>query len=178
MAAVRKVAIALEGAEQLERKLRLLEPKLFKKVIRNASKKAMQPMVVAAKTKAPIETGLLKKSIGMKQKQYTRARVVATIVGPRKGFKKLVKVLDQFGNLKEQYRDPVNYAHLVEFGTAAHALGSGSDSRKQVASGAQHPGSDAKPFLRPAFDENEHKALAIYRAELSKGVIAEATQKI
>lgn len=68
-----------------------------------------------------------------------------------------VKAIVRAGN-KEAF-----YAHMVEFGTAPHMLNKGVDNKSKVLNIAgnlvggkvMHPGAKAKPFLRPAVDENQ-----------------------
>lgn len=162
----KSVHMSLVGDKELIAKLNALGGKVYRKVIKQASRKAFAPVVKTAKEKAPKESGLLKKSIGVKQKSYPRAGRIATIVGARTGFAQEVSVDTPFGP-KTVRRDPVKYSHLVEFGTAPHSVGSGDSEY-------QHPGATAKPFMRPAFDANENRAIQIMRTELAAGVVREA----
>jgi len=68
------------------------------------------------------------------------------IVGVRTGFKQIIG---------GEPRDPNNYAHFVEYGT---------------------PHSAAKPFLRPAMDENRDKAFRIIR-DVAREKIKTAARK-
>ena len=85
-----------------------------------------------AKQLAPKETGLLRKSIGRKTKVYRNSGVAVGIIGVRKGFRTEVEV-----NGRTEIRNPTNYLHLVEFGTAS---------------------TPAQPFLRPAWDQTKGEA--------------------
>lgn len=99
--------------------------------------------------------GLLKKSIGYKVKIYRTTGNAVAIVGPRSGFRKAIGITKRSGrpgklNLDSPkrrkrrdprpvgttiYADPVNYAHLVEYGTRHSA---------------------AQPFLRPTAKLGAH----------------------
>ena len=135
------------GARELRRHLRLLATAAANRVARRAVNMALTPVAKAAKRKAPVETGLLKKSIGKKVKVYRRSEMVWGGVGPRKGFK---------GTGPDgKPRNPLMYAHLVELGTKA--------ARK-------HAPTAAKPFLRPALDEQRATVMAILRQEIMAGI--------
>lgn len=177
-----KMRITLTGDTELIKSLESLGEKVYKRVIAKATRKAFAPVVKTAKARAPRETGLLAKSIGVKQKAYARSGRIVTIVGPRTGFAQDVTVNTPFGPKKVR-RDPAKYAHLVEFGTAPHATAALA-SRKDATgfdiamqSGDDHPGAAPKPFMRPAFDANEARAVAIMHSELAAGVIRESQKK-
>lgn len=73
-------------------------------------------------------------------------------------------------NKKLKGRNARRYAHLVEYGTAPHAIGKGSRTKKrgrrevsQV--GGLHPGAKARPFMRPTLDTKHDEAIAAIAAE-------------
>lgn len=141
--------IVLEGFKELELKLKNLPVALQKRVLTQATTKAMKPVVADARSMLKpghgLDTGTLKESIGSKTKRLRFAAF--TVVGPRTGFHN-----DETG------RDPVRYAHLVEFG---HTY-KGVTVHKM-------------PFMRPAFDKNVPHILMNLRAALASGVIRYAT---
>lgn len=163
----------LAGDKELIAKLNGLGGKVYRKVVAQASRKAFAPVVSSAKSNVVKDTGLLKKSIGVKQKRYPRAGRIVTVVGPRTGFGKNIMAKTIRGEV-QVYRDPVRYAHLVEYGTQAHAVVQGDYIG---AAEAYHPGTAARPFMRPAFDGNENRAKSIMRSELAAGVVREAKSK-
>lgn len=189
-----RTRISLTGDKELMDKLNSLGSKVYRKVIKQASRRAFAPVIKTAKEKAPKETGLLKKSIGVKQKAYPRAGRMVTIVGPRTGFEKEVTVDTPYGPKKVK-RDPSKYAHLVEYGTRPHSTAALTSNRIRpnkdgevseenrigfeiaMQGGDNHPGATAKPFMRPAFDGNENRAKSIMRSELAAGVVREARSK-
>jgi len=168
-----RTQFVLTGDKELIAKLNGLGGKVYRKVVAQASRKAFAPVVSSAKSNVVKDTGLLKKSIGIKQKRYPRAGRIVTIVGPRTGFGKKIMAKTIRGEV-EVFRDPVRYAHLVEYGTQAHAISQGDYIG---AAEAMHPGTAAKPFMRPAFDGNESRAKQIMRSELAAGVVREARSK-
>lgn len=167
------ISISLVGDKELIAKLMALGPKVYKNVVSKAARRAMAPVIKTARQLAPKETGQLRKSIGVKQKKYPRNGRIVTIVGPRTGFEITTTVDTIFGKLKTT-RNPVKYAHLVEYGTRAHTLASVDGDKLKIMS---HPGATAKPFMRPAFDANEQRAVSIMRSELAAGVVREARGK-
>jgi HK97 gp10 family phage protein len=96
---------SVTGGKQIAQRLRQLSRGLAVP-INQASRRAMRPMLAAAKSLVPVEHGYLKKSLVIKNRKGT------TLVGPRKDF--------EAGG-----RRPVRYAHLVEFGRAPNANGRG-----------------------------------------------------
>lgn len=176
-----KESLDLTGDVELMEMLKSLPDDVYRNVIQSASRKSMAPVAARAKELAPEESGTLKASIGTKKKEYKRAGVVVTLVGPRQGFKQKVAVMGPNGVYRLELRNPANYAHLVEFGVQPHALFSGADTRSKDSGAAllarsikQHPGIKAKPFMRPAFDENISQIVATFKAEIPEYLIRKA----
>lgn len=149
--------LSIQGLADLHAALQQLPAKLEKNILRGALRAGAKVMADSAKANVPKKSGALRKSIRVSASSK-RGRVSAT-----------VKAGD-----KTAY-----YAHMVEFGTAAHritpknakALGTPGGPRESV----QHPGAKPKPFMRPAFDgasEAAVQASAEYiRARLDKEAI-------
>jgi HK97 gp10 family phage protein len=136
------------GDRQLRRTLARLDDKVQKKLLRQAVQASSKPVVKAARNAAPVETGTLKRSIGVKMKIYKRQATAMAIVGPRTGF--------GFTDDDGVRHDPANYGHLVEGGT--------------VYQGAQ-------PFVRPALHNHRGAINAALRNKLSAGIKKAATSK-
>lgn len=137
-----------------------------------ACNKAMTPVLRTARQLVTQRTGLLRKSLGKKQKKYGQKGNIYTIIGPLTGFKD-----------PATGENPVNIAHLVEFGTKGHvikpekkrALRFTSAGFADIArASVQHPGATAKPFMRPAFDAHKEQVLQIVGTELGKGLERQA----
>lgn len=140
----------LAGMKPALAKLAVVKDAARKRILRKALPKASQPMTKTAKSLAPEESKLYKKSIGRKVKTY-RSGIVVVLIGARTGRKMKVKIKadrvyrmihgrrvrlkNPGAEYMEVLRNPTKYSHLIEFGTA---------------------GSAAKPHLRPAFQQ--HKA--------------------
>lgn len=166
--------IVLQGFTELEQQMMKLPKNLLRKVITQATQKAMKPVVAAARANLKpghgLDTGLLKKSMGIKTKRLRFASF--TVVGPRVGFKATVgsemknkatrssdgKLQSGGSRTLTKTIDPVRYAHLVEFGHTYNGI--------HVA---------PMPFMRPAFDQNVPRVLLSLREALASGVIRYAT---
>ncbi len=147
-----------DGLEETLKAMKVLDATVRTKTVKQGSRIAMNRVVARARQLAPKETGLLRKSIGLRQKSYRKGAVTSTVVGPRRGFASQVEVTLPDGSKVTRRRDPQFYSHLVEFGVQAHSLGKGSRIRKNIDKGGQrHPGVPAKPFLRPAWDSEADK---------------------
>ncbi len=96
----------ITGGKAVARRLGAIAPGLATPLT-EASRKAMRPMLAAAKALAPVDDGDLKRSLTIKSKRGQ------TVVGPNKKF------------IGRDGAKPGRVAHLVEFGRAAGANGRG-----------------------------------------------------
>jgi HK97 gp10 family phage protein len=71
------------------------------------------------------------------------------------------------------------YVHLVEFGSAPHTIK--SKNKRVLSNGTEvfgkvvkHPGTAAKPFMRPALDENADAIIKHFSKNIGRGVEREA----
>lgn len=163
------VKFEFEGVSELYRALKDADVKLAKKTMKKAITQGNKLILKDAKAFVPTQTKTLKKALGSKVKVMKGGGVVVGIVGPRKDakgkppkYRRKVKVTTRYG-MKEMYRNPVKYAHLVEKGTRPHTLGKGSTLNRKTSRGTviplvqrgnKHPGAVPKPFLRPALEKN------------------------
>jgi HK97 gp10 family phage protein len=147
----------VDGDKRLIAKLQTMTAGRQRRVMRPALNAAAKPIVGSARSNAARDSGLMAKSIGHVTRTGKKGNIY-TYVGPRTGFERFV-MRDGF----IVFSNPVKYAHLVEFGTAAHGI-SGSDFMFTPAGprrSVQHPGAVSKPFLRPAFDANTSTSIRI-----------------
>ncbi len=96
--------IVVMGDKKLIRKLERLT-KGVTAIVRSATSKSLTPVNKAAKRAAPVDTGLLKKSIGKKIKTYRRSGAVVGLIGVRDGFTEIS------GGKK---RNPAKYGIIIE----------------------------------------------------------------
>ncbi len=163
----------LSGDKDLIDKLINLQPKVFKRGLVQASRKAMKPVVTQAKANARNESGALEESIGVRVKIYQRSGTVATIVGPRQGFAR---------SYEGRMRNPFYYGHLQELG---HKVVKGGSLMtrwsKKVGNNIRAKGTGhtlgfvaGMPFLRPALESNQTSIVSTMKTSLSRFVEREA----
>jgi HK97 gp10 family phage protein len=187
------VRMEVEGAQGLMDLLKNFEQNVRNRIARKALDAAAKPVVAAAKAKAPKRFGALKESIGVVHRKYDSG-VVLAVIGPRhtatisRHGAKLAKALGAAAAAGQKI-EPAYYAHLVEYGTAPHAVGEGSilfrrstridpKTGKRISvkigrgpqRGKSHPGAKAHPFLRPAWDANRGNALGLMRDVIKREV--------
>lgn len=148
----------MTGVDALDDALSQLSKRMGTAVVRAALKKAAQPIVDAAKDLVPVRTGRLRESLTVSERLTRRQR---------KGSKRMPgSVTVYIGGAWPKGA----HAHLVEFGTAPHLI---TVDLKDALAGADvygrtvlHPGTPARPFLRPAWDANKAQALENLGKEL------------
>jgi HK97 gp10 family phage protein len=137
-------------------------------VLRRAMTTESKPFLVDAKAGVPKRFGLLARSLKRKTAVNKKTGNVTVIIGPAKGAAKDVtlkaneifrsdtsgrtlRILKPTDEQRKLYRNPLRYAHLIEYGTS---------HRKAI------------PFLRPAFDANSgtfmQRVAARLRAHIEK----------
>lgn len=164
------------------------------KILLRAVAAGAAPVLEDMRANAPQESGLLKKSIKMRQRVYKGGLMRVAVIGPAKGFKQVVTVQrsgKKAGRIKATrakgavaraaagrpmaiFRDPVKYAHLVEGGRKAvrpktakvlySALHNIFFPKKGVRAVA------ARPFVARAVARRRQASLAAIREKLASGL--------
>ena len=141
------IDIKVLGDKELTRKLKRLEIKAGRKVVRTAIRETMKEIVLpAAKAKVPVDKGLLRKGLKVKAAKAKRGSFGSHVVTPTR--EKL--------NIDPSERG--YYPAVLEYG----------------ASGRQIP---ARPFLRPAMDNNKTKVLRQLGRDIGRGILKLAKRK-
>jgi HK97 gp10 family phage protein len=147
----------IEGLAELDRMLKELPAKLEGTVVRGGLRAGATVLQKAARELAPVRTGKLRESIKVST-GIRNGRVYARV---RAGG-------------KDAY-----YAHMVEFGTAAHVIqgkrGGWLNIGGRWALKVNHPGAMMKPFMRTAvdgFQGDAVDAMAAYLRERTPREIA------
>jgi HK97 gp10 family phage protein len=131
----------IHGINEIRKSLEKLPADLQKRAYRSALSSGARVIAKNAKRKlGKGESGLLKKSIGIKYLPATSRSQAMGIVGPRRGMG---------GTWKGQKRNPTRYGHLVEKGTRHSA---------------------AQPFLRPALDESANEIFSKMSAMIERTI--------
>ena len=130
----------LRGIEEMLKNLQKVGSAVAKRAPSMAVRAGSKPIIKSIRNRAPRQTGSLRKSIGVKVKNYRPSSAVTAIIGAR----------SKSYQTAEGKRNPSLYSHLAEFGTAPHRLG----SQKKIITrrGKKHPGAKAQPFMRPGWD--------------------------
>lgn len=147
------------GLAELDKLLKELPAKIEGNIMRGAVRAGAKVLEEKAKQLAPVDDGDLRESIRVSTRSR-RGRVSATITA---------------GNKK------VFYAHMVEFGTARHLIKPKKRKSLFFAGLARevvdHPGSSAKPFMRPALDNNQREAVDAAASYIRQRIEKEAAKK-
>lgn len=147
------------GLKQLDEALQSLPDKLQRNVLRAALRAGGKPIADEAKRLVPVDSGRLQKSIKVTSRLVQGTPTAKVSVGGRK-------------------KGQPFYAHLIEFGTAAHAIMAREGTKSLFINGVavgkyvEHPGAKAKPFMRPAMDSQARTAVErfseVVRSRLTK----------
>lgn len=171
--------MTIEGIKQLNRQIEELGSSVLRQVARPAVRKAWTRVNKAAKRNAKSigDKHSLSKSLAIKVKTYTRSGSVVAVVGPRFNYKSKTTGLPVW---------PL--AHLFEFGVDPHEI-SAKDSKilsninnpageeiEVFGASVTHPGIEAQPFMRPAYDSEKSPALQVFISETRKGIIRKAKE--
>ena len=122
------VDIKMHGIEDMQRRLKELGTKKALRAPAAAVRAGSKIIINKSRSAAPIDTGTLKKSLGQKIKTYRSSKVVVSIFGVR----------NKLYITPKGKRNPVKYAHLVEFGTLNNVK--------------------ANPFMRRSFSSSSNSA--------------------
>lgn len=144
----------VSGLSALARKLRALPDTIAKKHLRQAVGAAAQVVRDDARTRVPVDTGLLRRSVIMKwiREKSTNSRQTFYVLW-RRG-KRFQAVKRKRKGKAIVVNEDAFYGLFVEFGTARMP---------------------ARPFLRPAFEMRKRDAVAALKERLRMAVL-EATR--
>ena len=167
------MTMEVDGLKELEKQLKYLDNLTQKKVLRKATRESAKPIQQKIEQNVSsmghVDTGLLSESIKTRvsfPKNRTWADVVASV-----GIFKLNSLMRQFGLDPKKDMPPTVYGWWLEHGTQPHKTGSGSSVRgDRQDKGLMHPGIQAKPFIRPAFDTQLNSTVGIQKNVLSKEI--------
>lgn len=142
-------SLRIEGAKQIERRLKTLPAKVAGKITRQALRAGAKVIQAQAVSDAPRQTGLLARSIKVRAAKRKRGRI-GILVQTAGGF----------------FKGRTYYGAFQEFGwrVGPRRLG---NKRRQV------PG---KHFMREAFDSQKVEAAQVVTEQLKAGIEREAAK--
>lgn len=144
--AAKKVKSIITGDKEIDAMMAKLEKKVQTKIVRDALKSGMQPMLQAAISKAPRDENKLAKRIKIRAGKRSRGYIRRSIVVLAKDF--------PAESAKDKSK-PQFYPAFVEYG-----LGSGEENYPR------------QPYLRPAFDETSDYVRGHVMREIRDKLIA------
>lgn len=150
----------VEGLKEMLAAIAHLKQAARSRILRSAVSKGARIILKAAKRFAPKESGLLRKSLGVKVQVYRSTGKVVGIVGPRDDAKFRQRVTRRRGKWfpSEVYSRPAKYAHLVELGHAGRAP------------------APPRPFLRPALATSQPQVKEAFARAIREGLEREAAK--
>lgn len=177
-----KASFKVEGLKELEAALMKLEKQASRKtVLRNATKAAGNAVAGVMSSMAPIDQGDLSDSILVSQKVKSEVGAVAYARTMRATYGDKAAATKSMRDARRAAKGSAPpfvmfvgpnsnafYAKFVEFGTSPFISGG-------KFAGAQNPGVQAQPFVRPAWDATQAEALQIIaremRVQIDKAII-------
>jgi HK97 gp10 family phage protein len=143
----------LKGMAELQRMLSELPGNIERNIVRSALRQAAMVIEADAKQRVPVSTGRLRDSIHASVR-IRRGKPTATIKAGGGG------------------KGGAWYAHLVEFGAAAHVIKPKKAKALivvgKVREGVHHPGAKKTPFMRPAMDASAQAAVLAFANQVRK----------
>lgn len=149
--------VKITGFRELNRKLKQLPIKIEQKVLGRAALAGAAVVRKDARRRAPKKTGLLRKSI----------------VSRKKRGKYFGEVLYQIGPTVSAFYGQFIESGFVATGPKKRGLTFRESRGRAKLRNKHYP---AKPFLRPAFDENTKKIIDAMKIRLQKGIETEAAK--
>lgn len=142
--------IHIQGLAELNQALQGLSARIEQNILRGSLRAGQKEILEAAKSRVPVASGALRASLKIKTSSKRGVVSARLVAGSKTAY----------------------YAHMVEFGTAKHFI-KPKRARSLFFAGlarevVDHPGAAAHPFMRPAFDEAQGKALESMRAYIAR----------
>lgn len=146
----------INGTNDLLKALKQFPQNIQKNVMTGAVRAGCKPLVEAARRNVPVDTGNLKKSIGINKRKVRDKTKLRFSVSPRrldsldfKGLKEDKGYRAKVRMLQEQKKAGGFYAHMIEFGTSKMP---------------------AQPFMRPAFENQDNQSIEAAKEYMAKRI--------
>lgn len=170
---------------------------LQKKVIKEANTAASKILLDAVVPNVPTEAGILKRSMGIKQRIYRSGTMIACIgarsqyVAWSTGGTRTISFFKILNNRKARIQKPHKYSHLVHNGTRAHQIVTRFGGRLIYSRGrfarsernfrkpsrnfiiVNHPGARPNPFIARGYRSSESRAMAAWQSTASVAIVRE-----
>lgn len=149
-----KASVVVENLTQIENMFDQLGQKVSNKITRKALRAGSKSMLNTTRNMAPVDTGLMKRSLTVLALKRKAGRI-----GFRIGFKNVAQIVERstfgrgMGPQKSRFTNQSKRRHfypaVIEYGAKNRP---------------------AKPFMRPAFERNKDGAMKIINEELRLGI--------
>jgi HK97 gp10 family phage protein len=141
-------SIQIHGLDEIEKRLKALPEKLRKRSIKRAFQDGLDILADEIRLRVPRRLSAGWEAFVDRGTSLADAVASALTVGAQK----------TAGKVGLDYTK-TRHGHLLEFGTKPHKIGK-----------RQHPGSKARPFMRPSFDSRGDAAVDEITTQLAKAV--------
>jgi len=141
-------SVKVDGMEELLKKLNALPDKVQNSILTGAIRAGAKLVADEARSLAPSDSGILKKSIGVKKKRSKMKTILWFVVAPIST--RIWTLQDRHG--KKHY----NYGRIVEQGKTDWQIEHGTASY------------EATPYMRPAFERKGEEAIDATRKYMAK----------
>jgi HK97 gp10 family phage protein len=161
--------VKIEGLAELRRALtRIIPAEMQGKVLQKALTAGTKLTVDAARSKAPVKTGRLRRAIyATRDKKHSQPTYEARVVSVRRGKR------EQKNNRDAYYWKFVEFGHRIATGKTGYLRKQGRSSGGFAGEAGMVP---PKPFMRPAFETTKERSLGAITAKL-KSLLDEAARK-
>lgn len=162
--------VTITGMEVLKQRLSKLAPNMSRTIVEEALMAGAHVFQVKAQINAPKKSGKLVKDIGIR---------AGSNLDARRAYKEPLKA-ESAVFIKKRSR---HIGRFNEFGTAPHVIN--ARGKVLAANGeilgktVKHPGQPARPFMRPAFETEQSKAIAAVKEYITVNLdrIVEETKR-
>lgn len=156
--------VEIKGLKELDERLKKFDDNVQRNIMRGAMRAGGKVFLDEAKTRVPVKSGQLRNSLrmsgGVDDSGLVSAIITAgsttKVYNSRGRAIKNEPIFEIAPSGKKKYKTAF-YASMVEFGTKSHIIS--AKPPKSVLSfmginrsKVEHPGSEARPFMRPTFD--------------------------
>lgn len=145
-----KINGKVEGLRKIQKNLKKLDGKVERKIARSAVGKAGTILLKAARAKAPVGTGAVKKSLTKRSRHRAKDDFYSVLISVRSGVFRSSRSARRRGvGAEYQPDETIRYYRFLELGTKYHA---------------------AQPFLQPVIDQSGSAAVEKLKSELGKQI--------
>jgi hypothetical protein len=163
-----RALVNVTGDRELIKSLQALDQKVRRRLVKQAMKKAVAPIVQAQKMGVMPVSPTIAGSIEAKIKTRNKGAFMSAQIGPSNDAAHVgvtTSTNPVTGITTNRLHKPVNTAHLVDGGVKPHQI-----RLPKMNITIDHPGTKATPFVTPSLDDNRYLVQAVFDNTLVKGI--------